>query len=314
MLRYVALRIALIVPALVGLSVAVFFYLQLIPGDPIAEMLGNEGNPALIRELRHRYGLDRPVPEQYVEWASRLMHGDLGVSFRSQQPITPILMDRLPATLQLAAGGLLVALLIALPSGIIAGLKRNTRLDYVFSALALIGLSTPMFWLGTLLLLVFAVRLGWLPSQGYVPLTQDPATSLKLMILPCFALGLGLAPYLARMTRAAVIEVTQEPYVPYARAKGLRPRTILARYTVRNAIVPVSVVVGLDVGRLLGGSIVIEEIFNWPGSGRLLTRGVLELDYFMVQAMIMVYATLFLVINLGVEVMHARLDPRVRLR
>lgn len=314
MLRYTANRLLLFLPILFGLSVVTFIYIHLIPGDPVQAMVGPSGGPELVAQMRQELGLDRPLHIQYIDWVSGALRGDLGISFRSRQPITPLLLARIPATLELAGAALIVAIGIGLPSGVLAGLKKNTRFDYAFSLLSLGGYSMPIFWLGTLLLLLFGVYWKVLPSQGYVPFERDPVANLRLLILPAVTLGIGLAPYIGRMARAAVIETLQENFIVYAHAKGLRERTVFLRYVFRHAIVGILVVLGLDIGYLLSGQIIVEEIFNWPGAGRIIVRGVLERDYFVVQATILVYALLFLTINFIVEIMHGLLDPRVQLK
>ncbi len=314
MLRYVARRLVLFIPLLIGLSVVVFFYMYLIPGDPIAGMLGSQGNPELVAKIRHEFGLDRPIYIQYIGWFSKVLRGDLGVTFRARYPITPLLMARIPATLELALGALVVAILIALPAGIIAGLNKNSRFDYIFSLFSLMGYSTPVFWSGYILVLLLSVRFHVLPSQGYVPFNEDPWRNLQYLLMPAFTLGIALAPYVGRMTRTAIIETMQEFFVSYARAKGLKRRIIFWRYILRHSIVSILVVLGLDIGYLLSGQIIVEELFNWPGVGRLIIRGVLERDYFVVQATILIYAGLFVLINLAVELLHGWLDPRVQLQ
>jgi peptide/nickel transport system permease protein len=314
MLRYTLNRILLFIPILFGLSMLTFIYIHLIPGDPVQAMIGPTGTPEMVAQMRHELGLDRPIYVQYLDWVGGALHGDLGISFRSRQPITPLLLDRIPATLELAGAALAFAILLGLPSGILAGLHKNTRFDYVFSLVSLGGYSMPVFWISTLLLLVVGVQWKLLPSQGYIPFGQDPVGNLRLLILPAISLGLGLAPYIGRMARAAVIETLQESFVGYANAKGLHERTVFWRYIFRHAIVAILVVLGLDIGFLLSGQIIVEEIFNWPGAGRIVVRGVLERDYYVVEATILLYALLFLAINFVVEVLHGVLDPRVQLK
>jgi peptide/nickel transport system permease protein len=311
--RYALYRILTLFVLLFGLSVATFLYMQLVPGDPVAGMLGPAGNPELIAQLRHEFGLDQPLLTQYWQWLSGLVHGDLGISFSSRQPIGPILIHRIPATLQLTIASMVWVVLLGWPAGFFAGLRKDTWIDRVFSVVALVGLSTPVFWLGTVLILVLSVKLHWLPSGGYVAFTDDPLTSVRNTLMPSLALGLALAPYLARMTRAATVEVQQEQFTAHAHAKGLRRRRIAVRYSARNAVLPIVVVLGLQVGLLLGGQVIVEEIFNWPGVGRLLVGGAIQRDYFMVQAVILVLAALYGVLNLGAELLHAWLDPRIRL-
>ena len=312
MARYVGYRVALLVPLSVGLSIVVFFYLQLIPGDPVAGMLGPAANPQLVAQLRHEFGLDQPIATQYIHWVQGLLRGDLGISFASRQAITPILINRIPATLQLTLGGMFFVLLIGLPLGFGAGLLKDTWVDRLFSSTALVGMSMPVFWMGTVLIIVFSVQLHVLPSQGYVPFTTDPVASLKYSLLPSITLGLALAPYLARMIRAATIEVQQEQFVTFAHAKGLKRTTVILRHTCRNAIIPIIIVLGLQFGRLLGGQVIVENLFAWPGVGRLVIDGVIQRDYFMVQAVVLIFAIIVVLLNLLAELIHAWMDLRIR--
>ncbi len=301
-------------PLLFLLSILTFVYIQIIPGDPVAGMLGPGGTPALVAQLRHELGLDQSLPSQYWHWLSNLFaHGDLGISFITRQPITPVLMDRIPATLQLTVTGLIFTVALGWLGGFLAGAFKDTWADRMLSGITLVGLSTPVFWIGTILILVFAVHLRWLPAGGYVPLAVDPVQSIKDSLMPGFAMGLGLAPYLARMTRAATVEVQHEPFLRHARAKGLRGRTMLLRYAARNAVPSTIVVIGLQLGALIGGQVVVEQLFNWPGLSRLLIEGAVQRDYYMVQAVILVIAVLYVVLNLAAELAHAALDPRIRL-
>jgi len=302
------------IPLIAGLAVLVFFYVHMIPGDPVAGALGAEGSVEQIAYIRHELGLDRPVTAQFVEWVKGAIRGDLGISLTSRTKISPILIHRIPATLELALGGLVFAMGIGLPFGFIAGLKKNTRIDYLFSAAALGGLSMPHFWLGTLLLIFLGVRLKIMPTGGYVPFSEDPKQSITHLLMPAFTLGINLAPFIARMTRASVIETMQEPFVAFARAKGLREKTVLLRYIIRHALCQVVVVLAMYAGHLLGGSLVVEELFLWPGMGRLFVGSVKELDYFLIQACVLIYAVLRLLLNLLADLLHAQLDPRIQLR
>jgi peptide/nickel transport system permease protein len=314
MIRYATYRIGILVPMLLGLSMLTFLYMQMIPGDPVAGMLGSAGTPQLIAQLRHQFGLDQPLPLQYWRWLCGLVtHGDLGISFTSRQEITPILLNRIPATFQLTVAGLICTVLIGWPAGFLAGIYKDTWVDRVLSSLTMVGLSTPMFWVGTILVLTFAVRLHWLPAGGYIPLNVDPVRSIEDSLMPGLAMGFGLAPYLARMTRAATVEIQQEQFIRQAHAKGLRWRTIFQRYSARNVVGPTVVVIGLQLGSLLGGQVIVEQLFNWPGIGRLLIQGAIQRDYYMLQAVILVIATLYVLLNLAAELVHATLDPRIRL-
>ena len=313
MLRYSIRRFLVLIPLMVGLSVVVFLYVHMMPGDPVQAMAGPDTNPEVVEKIREELGLNRPLHVQFLDWAKGLLHGDLGITFRSRQPITPILLNRIPATLELAAGAFIVAVVIGLPPGFLAGLKKDTKFDYIFSLVALAGLSTPLFWSGYLLMLVLAVKWGKLPAVGYIPFSENPKLNLTYLIMPALTLGIGMAPYIAKMTRTAVVESMQEPFVDFARAKGLRRKRIILRYIFRHAILSIVVVLGMDIGFLLGGQIVVEELFNWPGTGRLMVRAVLERDYFMVQSTILIYAAVFILLNFCTELIHGLLDPRVRL-
>ena len=314
MLRYGLRRLILMVPLLVALSVLVFFYIYMIPGDPVAGALGPEASEEQIALMRHDLGLDRPVVVQFVEWAKGAIRGDLGISFEGRQKITPLLVQRIPATMELALGGFLFAVGMGLPAGFVAGRYKNSKLDYVFSLLSLGGLSMPNFWLGTLLVVALGVHLEILPTGGYVPFKEDPMLNLKYLLLPAFTLGIDLAPFVARMTRAAVIETMQEPFVAFARAKGLREKTVLVRYIMRHAICAIVVVLTMYSGHLLAGSLVLEELFLWPGMGRLFVGSIKSLDYYLIQACILIYAAIRLGLNLVGDVAQAALDPRIQLK
>lgn len=313
MLRYALNRLLVVVPLLWLLTVLLFFYVHAVPGDPIAGMLGPNGSPELIAQIRHDRGLDLPLLEQYWNWFSGLFAGDLGVSLISGQDITPIVINRIPATLQLTFASLFFTVLIGFPVGFLAGKYKGSVIDRVLSPLSLLGLSMPVFWIGTLLILFLGVQLRWLPTGGYVAITEDPLESLRLMFMPAFVLGLHLSPFLARMVRATTGELQREQFVIQARMRGLRPGTVTRRYLLRNAVLPVLVVLGMQLGTLIGGQVIVEQLFNWPGIGRLLVEGAVQRDYLMVQSLILVVATLYVVINLAVELLHAWLDPRVRL-
>lgn len=313
MFRYVVRRIITLVPLIIILSILVFLYIHLMPGDPVQAMLGQYAPPGQVEQVRHELGLDRPLYVQFTDWVVGLMHGDLGTTLGTRQPITPILIDRIPATLELAAAAFIISIAVGLPTGFIAGLMKDTKYDYVFSVFALAGLSTPSFWMGQIFVLVVALEWRVLPPSGYIPISENLTRNLAFLALPALTLGLVRAPYIAKMTRTAVVETMQEPFVDFARAKGLRRKTILLRYVWRHVIPEISVVLGLHIAGLLGGSIIIEELFNWPGMGRLLVGAVIERDYFMVQATVLLYAIIVIWINLLGEIAHGWLDKRVRL-
>ncbi|MBM3743766.1 MAG: ABC transporter permease [Actinobacteria bacterium] len=313
MLKYFVNRLLFMIPLIFGLSALLFVYMRVLPGDPVAGILGPEATPELRAQFTTLFGLDKPILEQYLIWLADLTRGDFGISYTSQQDITPLLIDRIPATLQLLLGGFFVSLAIGLPIGFLAGRRRGSLFDNIFSTLALMGLSMPIFWIGTLFIMYIGVAWGILPPEGYVPFSENPKESLRLTILPSLTLGLVLAPYLARLTRAATIEVQQEPFMYQSQAKGLKNRTITFRYSARNVLPQILVVLGMQLGGLLGGQVIVEQLFNWPGVGRLLIQGALQRDYPVVQAVILIVSILFVLINLSVEMLHAVLDRRIRL-
>jgi peptide/nickel transport system permease protein len=314
MLKYALGRMTLVVPLLFGLSVVTFLYVHAIPGDPVTAMLGVDANPPLVAQLRRRFGLDQPVLTQYGHWLGQLIHGNLGVSFRSQLPIGPIVAAHLPATIQLAIGGLIAMAVLAIPAGVLAGLRPGSKLDQIVTSMTVVGLGLPAFWLGSVILLFIGLKLRLFPVQGFVQFFADPVQSLRLSVMPCLVLGLAISPYLARLTRTAVVEVVQQPSIPFARAKGLSEMSITRRYILRNTWPPITAAIALTVGGLLGGSVVVESLFGWPGMGTLLVDAIDQRDYSMIQALVLIYGAIFLVVNLVAELTQALLDPRVRLQ
>ena len=313
MLRYIAHRLLIVVPLLFALSILLFFYVHAVPGDPIAGMLGPAGTPELIAQLRHERGLDRPLWDQYWDWMGGFLVGDFGISLITGHDITPIVIDRIPATLQLTIAGLIMIIAIGFPLGYLAGKHKGGWLERIFTPATLVGVSLPQFWVGTILVLVLAVQLRWLPSGGYVPFVDNPWQSLRLTIMPALVLGITLSPLMARLVRVATAQLQHEPFVVQARMRGLQSGTISRRYLLRNAVVPVVVIIGMQLGTLIGGQVIVEQLFNYPGLGRLLVEGATERDYLMVQSLTFLIAILYVVINLIAEIVHAWLDPRVRL-
>lgn len=313
MLRYIGNRLLTVIPLLFALTILLFFYIHALPGDPIAGMLGPNATPDLVQQLRHQRGLDRPLWAQYWGWLSGLVRGNLGSSLINGQSITSMVAGRIPATLQLTTASLLLMIVIGFPIGYLAGKHKGGWLDRILTPASLAGLSLPQFWVGTIFILVFSVQLHWLSSGGYVPLTQDPLQSLKLTLMPAVVLAITLSPLQARLVRITTAQLQQEPFMAAARMRGLRGTTISRRYLFRNAVLPVVVVIGMQLGTLIGGQVVVEQLFNYPGLGRLLVEGAAERDYYVVQSLIFLVAVLYVVINLLMEVLHALLDPRVRL-
>jgi len=313
MLKYIARRLLIYIPLLIGLSFIAFMYVHIMPGDPVQAMVGQYSGPETVAKIRHQLGLDRPLLDQYLSWISGIVQGNFGISFRTQQPITPYILNRLPATIELAIASMLIAVLLSVPWGILAGLKKNSKIDYVVSLISLLGLSTPSFWAGTIFMLVFAFSLHWFKTGGYIPITTDWKQNLYLLFLPAFTLGFGSAPYILRMTRSAVIETMQEPFITYARAKGIKEGTFNSRYVYRHAVCSIIDALVMTFSGLLGGSMLVEELFNFPGMGRVIIEGVIERDYFVVSTSILIFAGLYLLANLFSDVVHALLDPRIQL-
>jgi peptide/nickel transport system permease protein len=298
---------------LFGVLVVTFAIVQLVPGDPIRLALGTRFNQEAYDALRAASGLDRPLSEQFFSYVTGALTGDLGVSFRSGQPVTLLLLERLPATISLAVVGVLIALLISVPAGIWAGLREGRLADGIVRVTSQFGVSIPDFWMGLLLITLFAGVLGWLPSSGYAPLAQDPAGWAERVILPALTVGLVAAAILTRYIRAAVLEVAHAGFVRTARSKGLTPSVVTGRHIVRNALVPVLTIVGIQLATILSGVIVVEVVFAWPGLGRLVYDAVAARDYALIQGAVLLIAVLFLLVNLVVDVLYAVVDPRIRL-
>lgn len=300
------------IPVLFIVSLIVFSLLHLTPGDPAISMLGEEATPESIALLRERMGLDEPLPVQYAKWAGAVITGDLGRSVRSNQPVSESIMERLPVTIELSILSVIVSLIIAIPVGIIAAMRRNSPVDTASTTVALLGVSIPNFFLAILLIFLFSVRLGWLSPIGYTPILEDPIDNLKRMIMPAITLGTALSAIVMRMTRSSLLEVLDQDYVRTARAKGLRESRVVRGHALKNALVPVVTVVGLQIGGLLGGTIITETIFVLPGIGRLLVDAIFQRDFPVVQGVVLFAALAFLFANLAVDLLYAYIDPRIR--
>jgi ABC-type dipeptide/oligopeptide/nickel transport system permease component len=304
MLRYLARRLLLTVPVLIGVATLVFALIHLVPGDPAQAMLGESASQEEIESLRHALGLDRPLLEQYGAFMLGIAKGDLGSSFRYGTPVTREIRDRLWRTLQLAVAAMGVAILVAVPLGILAAVFRGTAVDHTSMTLALVGISMPNFWLGPLLAILFAVRLGWLPVAG--------TGSLAHLVLPAVTLGAALAAILARMTRASLLDELRELYVVAARARGLSRARAILRHAFRNSLIPVVTIIGLQFGAVLTGTIITETIFAWPGVGRLLIQAITFRDYPLVQGCILFISFTYVLMNLLTDLSYGLLDPRIR--
>ncbi len=303
-IRLLARRVLLTIPVLVGVATLVFSLIHLVPGDPVQAMLGESAPPRDVADMRARLGLDRPLMTQYGRFVRDIARGDLGTSLRTNQPVTTMLAERVPATLELALAAMTVAIIVALPLGIIAAVRAGTRVDYVATILALVGISVPTFWLGPLLAIVFSVWLGWLPVSG--------RGTLSHLVLPAITLGAPLAAILARMTRASVLEELRELYVLAARARGMSELRVVLAHAFRNSLIPVVTVIGLQFGGLLTGAVITETIFAWPGVGRLLIQSISARDYPAVQGCILFIAVTYVSMNLLIDMLYGLIDPRIR--
>ncbi len=310
---YILRRLLQLIPVVVLSSVLVFLLLHLVPGDPAETVAGPDATPDVVAAVRHKMGLDQPLAVQYGRWLGNIARGDLGTSYISHLPVIDLVGYAFPATLQLTLVALVLALVISLPLGVLASLKQASKLDLVVQGYTALGLGVPNFWLGILLILVFALFLGLLPPGGRIDPMQNPTMGLKTLILPAVTLGIQISAVFTRFVRTAMLEVLHEDYVRTARAKGLPERVVVVRHALRSALVPVVTVVGLQFGRLLGGAVVVESVFAWPGVGRLIIQAVEQRDYTVVQAGLLGLVAVFLLINLMTDIMYAFLDPRIRL-
>src|SRR5262245_2971166 len=314
MFNYLLRRLAQIVPTLFFVSVLIFALQQLLPGDPAIALAGEERDPEAIRYLREKLHLDEPLPVRYGYWLSGVLRGDLGQSMRIQKPVFELILEKLPVTIQLAAMAMVIALLIDITAGVISAVKKDTWWDYGANIFALWGLSTPNFWLGILLILLFAVHLGWLPASGYVSPLEDPGGNLAAMIMPAFVLGNAFASVLMRHTRSAMLQVLSSDYVRTARAKGLDERVVVLKHALRNALIPVITLGALSFGELLGGTVLTETIFSVPGFGKLIVDAVFNRDYSVVQGVVLVTATVYITLNLVADIAYFVVNPRMRVQ
>jgi peptide/nickel transport system permease protein len=312
MLAFIGRRLLVMLPTLLLVSLFVFALQQLLPGDPAEVLAGEERDPQVIEFIRQKYRLDQPLPVQYAYWLGNILTGDFGVSIRTQLPIAQTILQKLPITIQLALMAMGIAILIGIPAGIVAAVWRGTRLDHGANVVALSGLSIPNFWLGIMLILLFSVQLGWLPSGGYVSPTVDLAANLRGMILPAIVLGTGNAAVLMRHTRSAMLGVLRQDYVRTARAKGVRERRVILKHALRNALVPVVTLGTLQFGELLAGAVLTEQVFSIPGFGKLIVDAVFSRDYAVVQAVVLCVAVAFLLMNLIADIAYVLLNPRLR--
>jgi peptide/nickel transport system permease protein len=312
MLTFLGRRLLQLIPTLFFVSVIIFSLQQLLPGDPATIMAGEERDPAVIAQIRAQYRLDRPIPVQYVYWVKGVLTGDLGESMRIKQPVRSLILEKLPVTLQLGLMAIVIAVTIGVSAGIVSAVKKGTVWDYAANVFALWGLSTPNFWLGIMLIFLFSVELGWLPASGYVPLTEDWRQSLASTIMPAFVLGNAIAAVLMRHTRSAMLQALASDYVRTARAKGLFERAVVLKHAMRNALTPVITLGALELGTLLSGAVLTEQIFTIPGFGKLIVDAVFNRDYAVVQGVVLVTATIYITLNLLADIAYVLVNPRLR--
>lgn len=315
MLIYAMNRILYLIPVLFLLTVVVFIFVHCLPGDVIDVLAGQEGvvDPAVRKLLEQEYGLDRPVYVQYGIWLNRILHGNFGTSLVTRRPIATEFFQRIPATLYLAVVSTLISLLIAIPLGTMAAIKRNTSVDYMAQVLSLVGISIPEFWFALLCVLFFSLYLGWLPSSEYHSPLDNVLLSIRHMILPAAAMGIRQAAITTRLTRSTMLDEVQKEYVDTARALGFSEPKVIYKYTLRNAMIPTLTISGLQLAQLLGGTVVIETIFSWPGVGRTLFEAIISRDFPVIQAGVLILGMAVVVINLAVDLLYRVLNPRVRL-
>lgn len=309
--RYILNRIISMIPVMFLVSLVVFFIVHLTPGDPALVMLGEEVNPQTLAALRHDLGLDLPIHIQYATWLGNVLRGDLGHSIRNHQPVFEAIVQRLPTTIELTIFSLIISLCISIPTGIISATRRGSSSDLISTTVALLGVSMPNFFLAILLGFIFALNLRWLPNMGFTPILQDPIANLKGMILPAITLGAATAAIVARLTRSSLLEVLNQEYVRTARAKGLNERAVIWVHALKNAMIPVLTIVGLQVGALLGGAVITETIFVLPGIGRLAVDSIFSRDFPVLQGVVLFISLVFMFANLTVDVLYAFLDPRI---
>lgn len=310
--RYVTRRVIQSVVVMFGISILVFLLVHLVPGDPIRVALGTQFDQETYDTLRERAGFNQPLFVQYFTWLASAVQGDLGVSFRSGAPVTELILGRLPATLTLAFASLVVALLIALPLGIISAVRSGSKLDHAATVFSQFGISIPDFWMGIMFILLFSLTLGWLPPSGYTPLTDDPLDWFSRLLMPAVTVGVVSGSVLTRFVRSSMLEALSQDYTRTARSKGLAERVVVSRHVLKNALIPVVTVAGLQLASLLGGVIIVEVVFSWPGLGQLALIAVERRDYPVLQGAVLVMAITFLLINLVVDLLYAWLDPRIK--
>ncbi len=311
MLQHVIRKVLMVIPLLILISIILFFLISMLPGDAVLAMIGDTGDIAYIEQLRSQIGLDKPLYQQYFDWIRNLFKGDLGRSILTRQPVVNIVKVRFPVTLELTILAILISMVIAIPAGILSAVKRNSVWDVIMSVVSMFGIAMPPFWIGILAIMFFSLKLNWLPASGFVPFFQDPIANLRSLAMPAFTVGLAFAATVMRQTRSAFLEILNQDFIMTARSKGLREKIVLWKHALRNALIPIITVISLQIGRLIGGSVVTETVFALPGMGREIADGLLSRDYPVVMAMILITAVFVVVTNTIVDVLVVIVDPRI---
>ncbi|PXA98915.1 peptide ABC transporter [Nostoc sp. 3335mG] len=310
--RFIIRRIGIAIPTLLIISFLIFLLQVMLPGDPALALAGEDPSPQAIAAIREKFQLDQPIPVRYVTWVANVLQGDFGTSIRTGLPVRDMLIQRLPVTFQLAVMAMCLAVLIALPGGIISALRPNSPLDYTASSFTLAGVSVPNFFLGIMLILLFSVTLGWLPSGGYVPFGTDPIGSIRSLIMPSIVLAFATSAVLMSHTRSAMLGVLNQDYIRTARAKGVSEPVIVVKHALRNALIPIITLGTIQFGELLGGAVLTEQVFGIPGFGKMLVDGVFSRDYSIVQAVVLVQAIIFLIVTVVADILYAVANPKLR--
>ena len=311
MWSHIARKVAAMVPTLLLVSIILFTIISLLPGDAAMGVLGEGASSEDLQKVRSELGLDRPIYERYADWLGRVVQGDFGKALKSRQPVSEIILQRLPVTAELTLLSMIIATAIAVPAGIFAALRRNSPLDVVNGIVSMIGIAMPPFWMGMLLIMVFSVWLGWLPSAGYVSFFKDPVENLLHMAMPAFTIGFAFAATIMRQTRSSMLEVLNEEYVMTARAKGLSENVVIWKHALRNALIPVVTVIAMQIGRLIGGAVVTEIVFALPGVGREMVDSIIARDFPVVMALILITAFCVVITNTLVDILYVIIDPRI---
>lgn len=310
--KYILRRLALLVPIVIGVSMLVFGLIRFIPGDAVLASIGNQTDRQTVAQVRHQLGLDEPVPVQYGKWAFGSLHGDFGRSLINDRPVGQLIVERVPITLELSVLALFISVSIGLSLGLLSAVYQDTPIDHIFRVVNVIGLSVPNFWLGTLLILLPSIWFGWVPPFRYIGFTEDPWANVQQFVFPALALGYASSASIGRMTRSSVLEILRQDYIRTARAKGLKEWTIALRHVLKSAFIPVLTIIGLQAGYLLAGSVIMEQIYSLPGLGRLIVDSIFTRDYPVIQAVIVLMACVYVLVNLIVDLSYAWLDPRIR--